>query len=184
MGKKLIWVLFFSFGVAGCGNFTKGPDYAPPGMIQSSTVSNATDSLNDADPNYSCPLEPNVTPDYDWAMDGSGYYAVCSHRTQTSSILIHGTTLYSSIICVFPVEMTDTGQAFFKPNGATGGAIHECLQVSDEEGAKVQFDNIQFNAVFIVEKPFSQQMETCLVLGNYYQCPANADYSFSFGIVR
>ncbi|OFZ21749.1 MAG: hypothetical protein A2X94_15795 [Bdellovibrionales bacterium GWB1_55_8] len=130
------------------------------------------------DDGFTCPSKPNVVPDYDWSFDDSGQYTVCQKRESRADIKIHGTTSDSNTICIFPVQYVDDEHIYTKPDLTTGAPLAQCIQISPA-GVFANFPDINFNAVFIVEKPYLAQMKTCLAAGNYYGCPA-----YSYGVFR
>lgn len=120
---------------------------------------------------YQCPYSPNVTPDYDRYLDGSGHYNVCYHRDSREKILVHGRTRESDTICIYPVEIVDEQHVYVKPD-AQGLPWNTCVQVADT-GVHAEFAGASFNAVIVVERHLNQQMRECLI--GVGSCP---DYSF------
>lgn len=168
--------------LSGCANFLTGPD-----KIGSKDVGNAGAEVLSYDPvDYNCPYSPNVVPDYDWMLDGSGHFEVCSHKENQTDLLVHGQTHYSDEICLFPAEVVNsTGQIFLKLDLATNGLLYKCIQ-ADEGGVAARFDFTNFNALFIVEKPYLNQMLSCLsgpAGPSYFACPNNPGY-YSYGRFR
>ena len=129
-------------------------------------------SVEGANEDYECPSTPNVVPDYDWMRNGTGRFKVCTHVSDTTKLLVHGATAYSSTICIYPVNYVSDSEVFLY-EGAGGGILNKCAAAGDG-GISAEFPGIVFNAVFIVESPWQGQLETCLAGPqgpNYYFCP-------------
>ncbi|OFZ82604.1 MAG: hypothetical protein A2583_07835 [Bdellovibrionales bacterium RIFOXYD1_FULL_53_11] len=159
--------------LSGCAN-----DYSPRGGAYASKDSmksaNFALAANDyADPAFSCPAEANVTPDYDSALNGTGYYKVCAALSGTATIKVIGTASAGTNICVFPVEIINN-QTWLKPD-QTGAPMYQCVAASSSAGTQVSFSATSFNAVFIVSGEDASQMVSCLQAGTYLSCP---DYSY------
>jgi hypothetical protein len=171
--KRLPIALFlFAIALTGCGRHDVMRVPQLDGYAYTGTPTSGTNS------DYRCVNEPNVLPDYDWDLDGSGRYTVCPSTKAFSDILIHGSTSYGNEICVFPAQYIDDSHIYTKPTLSGTGPISACVQ-GTPNGAYASFQGVNYNAVFIVEKRDYQQMMECLIQRNYYFCP-----SFSFGTFR
>lgn len=163
--------------LSGCGNNFMPERTAPRGSYE--THSAASTGTTDPDADYICPpeYEPNVKPDYDWDLDGTGYYRVCTNREAPANLKIHGRTSTSDVICVFPAKALGGSVKVWRD--ARGAAFSQCAQVSSA-GAYVSLPvEMDPNAFFIVEGPDDAKMHLCLELGNITLCP-----HFSFGKLR
>lgn len=170
----LISILSLFTGCAGSigeRSLNKAPQWS-----QSSQVSPLVKDNGD----YLCPQEPNVVPDYDWAeFEGAGNFEVCAHKNTSEKILVRGSTHYSTRVCVFPAFYNEsTGELFALPD-----LLSDCKEMNPEESEHTFPQPTTFNAVFIVEEPFKEQMENCLQNLDYYQCPNRPGY-FSYGQFR
>jgi hypothetical protein len=146
--------------------------------MPSNQTYNLTSTGSSTDPNYTCPDNPNVVPDYDWYHDGSEQFTVCPKNTSIYDILVHGKTHSSDTICVYPTQVIDSQHVYVKPDVTTGLPLSVCIKIADT-GVYANFDQINFNAAFIVEQPDDAAMRTCLYQGNYTNCPR-----YSFGKFR
>lgn len=130
------------------------------------------------DPNYICPKSPNLTPDYDKTLDGSGYYTVCKNKLNTSDTLLHGKTYLASAICLFPAEWISQENIYTKPDLITQAPWSQCFEI-EQKGVYASFQGINYNAFYLVEKPFHEDMQNCLLGGRLALCPP-----YSFGRFR
>lgn len=165
--------------LGGCGGVVKP---VIPRALESSYQLNASTS---GDPDsleltsqYHCPNYPNIMPDYDYELDGTGRYSACYNKSEKSKILIHGKTGKNDTICIFPAQIIDSKHVYAKPDTQTGGPWHQCVPISST-GVFADFPNIEYNGLFIVESDDESQMSRCLIGGNYYNCPP-----YSFGRFR
>jgi hypothetical protein len=141
------------------------------------------------DGNYSCPNTPNVLSNSDSSSySNAGKYTVCTQSSNISMIKIHGTTMGSNGICVFPVQYVDSSHVYFKPDLTTGLPLSNCATISSSSsssgsssgsGIELTFSGINFNAVFIVDDTNQGQMQTCLATANAGGCPL-----YSYGKFR
>ncbi len=130
---------------------------------------------------YTCPSAPNVVPDYDWEINGTGYFAVCPSKSNLADILIHGQSRLRGAVCVFAAEIASNGQVFAKPNVAKAGEPWVQCQLPGQDGLKLSFgEGVYYNAAFIVDAADVKQMSLCLQGGVYEYCPKN----YSFGRFR
>jgi hypothetical protein len=144
--------------------------------VSAATAAAASDSYKQ-EGEYSCPLQANIQPDYDWELDGSGYYTACTHKSSSYSIKLHGKTSGAGTICVFPAQYIDDEHIVLKQD-EIGAPMYRCMK-TNTDGLIFTFDKTNFNALFIVEGQDLQQMRMCLVGGKYSQCP-----HYSYGIFR
>lgn len=133
------------------------------------------------DGNYTCPNTANVLSNSDSAAySNAGKYTVCSNSTDITAIKVHGTTMGSSGICVFPVQYIDSSHVYFKPDLTTGLPYSICQTVnSASSGLEFTFSGMNFNAVFIVDDTSQSQMQMCLANANAGGCPL-----YSYGKFR
>lgn len=176
---KISLLLASAIPISGCGQVLF-KSYIPetPGGKSGTVSALTTDSPKD-DPDFNCPQEPNVVPNYDWDLNGTGFFRVCESKKDLMNILIHGKTSRSNVICIFPAEVVNQKSIFTKPDLITGAPLSQCVEAT-EEGIYAKFEGIKFNAVFIVEKPDQLQMENCLFGGVSPLCPQY----YSFGKFR
>lgn len=169
----LLGLFFIPLG--GCGGVIKP---VIPRALENSYQLNASTSADTDSLEYHCPANPNIIPDYDYQLDGTGRYSACYHKTEKSKILIHGKTGQNDTICIFPAQIIDSKHVYTKPDTQTGGPWHQCVSISNS-GVFADFPNIEYNGLFIVESNDELQMSRCLIGGNYYSCP-----TYSFGRFR
>jgi hypothetical protein len=140
------------------------------------------------DPEFSCPDSANVVPDYDYELDGSGYYRVCHHRTNPADVKFTGRTAATNVVCMFPAQYLDGQHIYAKPDvdGGTNAPWYKCQEIQTDAsgttstGIRMTFPGISWNAAFIVEGyAAATEMQRCLAQNNYYACP-----HYSFGIFR
>lgn len=161
-----------------CGNLVPRERKASPAEYQGlGSVSTITTPGLSSDA-FSCAEQPNVLPDYDETFDGARRYTVCRSRNNQTDIQVHGQTAGSKSICVFPAQEINSTHIYAKPDLVTGGLVHHCAEIT-ENGVIASFPNVNFNAAFIVEGEDFQQMQACLVVGNYWGCP-----NYSYGKFR
>jgi hypothetical protein len=166
-----------------CVNLHNGKVQVPMEIYGSQPLLGGVD-----DPEFSCPSSPNVVPDYDYDLDGSGYYNVCYHRTSQADIKFTGRTASSNVVCVFPAEYVNATNIFVKPDvdAGTNAPWYQCRELTGSpdgatsSGVRMSFPGIRWNAAFIVEgTQAALEMQRCLAQNNYYACPR-----YSFGIFR
>lgn len=162
--------------LTGCGQVYRNS--LPQSLLGSYSVNNPSSSFTINSNQFACPSSPNVLPDYDSRLDGTGRYTVCATPSSKSRILVHGKTTSSKQICIYPAQVIDQKHVYVKPDLSTNLPWNQCSEIIDG-GVTAQFDSIEFNAVFIVEEPDQAQMTSCLIGGNYYSCP-----TYSFGKFR
>jgi hypothetical protein len=137
------------------------------------------------DGNYTCPNTANVLSNSDSAAySNAGKYTVCSQTSNIANIKIHGTTMGSNGICVFPVQFIDSSHVYFKPDLSTGLPMASCATISSSgtsssSGIELTFTGISFNAVFIVDDSSKDMMQMCLANANAGGCPL-----YSYGKFR
>lgn len=163
--------------LSACAN--GGSDYRREGLMERNGKNfPATNSGAGSEDDYACPSTSNIEPDYDRWLDGSMTFTACKHLDSAFKILIHGKTRASDTICVYPAQYIDQRNVYLKPDLSGTGPLHQCMQIS-AAGVFVDFDRVNYNAVFIVEKSDESQMTNCLAGGNYALCPI-----YSFGRFR
>jgi hypothetical protein len=127
---------------------------------------------------FSCPVSANVTPHYDWNLDGTDFFTVCTSKDSAYDLIIHGKTHDSSTVCVYPLQYYSSSQIVWKAD-AQGFPMVKCQEISGAgNGIAVTFDKTNFNALIIVEGPDSDQMRLCLT-NNNVPCP-----HYSYGKFR
>jgi hypothetical protein len=130
---------------------------------------------------YDCPEQNNVHPDWDWMLDGTGHFRVCTQRGSQAGLKVHGMTRWSTQICVIPALSIGQSLNIFMNSS---GVVHSC-GFPDSNGYRPSFSGINYNSVFVVEQQFIQQMQYCLASANYGSCPSqNGSAYFSFGAIR
>ena len=179
ISPKLIWILLLaslsaSLGITGCGNILR--PVIPTAMTNSSQLNGVGTATSASTSGYSCPAMPNVMPDNDALMDGSGRYSVCTSSTSKTDIQINGENATSSTLCIFPVQTNDPQHVYTIPG--TNGPLNQCYQISSQ-GINASFPGITFNSVFIVNYADEVQMSQCLTTGNFFECPI-----YSYGTFR
>jgi hypothetical protein len=134
-----------------------------------------------SDGNYTCPNTANVLSNSDSSYTTSaGRYTVCSQTSNLANIKVHGTTMGSNTICVFPIQQVDSSHVYFKPDLSTGLPYASCATItSSSSGLEFIFAGMSFNAVFIVDDIYKNQMQSCLANANPGACPV-----YSYGQFR
>jgi len=160
----------------GCGGAIR--PVVPTALESSYRLSAYTSTDDQSSSNYRCPSNPNVIPDYDDRLDGTGQYSVCTHRSSESQILIQADSYQNEKLCIFPAQVIDSKHIYVKPDTQTGAPWHQCIPQANS-GIFADFTGIQYNAVFIIDGSDEYQMTKCLIGGNYYACP-----QYSFGQFR
>jgi hypothetical protein len=172
--SKFILIAGALLVASGCGRID------PPNGLYAPSLESGTFSytVGNSDANFSCPTQPNVLEEYDDDLRDTGKFTVCSSRTSAFSIRVHGRTKSSDSICVFPAQYIDQTRIVAKVD-SRGYPIVTCASASDipagGTGLVFEFANTNFNAVFIVERPYRDQMQMCLFSNNPYACP---EYSY------
>ena len=166
----------------GCGNLLpSGVIHSPGYTVQSlsSKSSSSVDSFGN-DSNYECDGLRTVVPQRGTSTDGSGYYSVCPSvdATQDWNILLHGKTVQSGTVCVFPSQTSFSGGISWIKDPNTGRPAFLCAPTT-ASGAYYNFPSlakakIGFNSVIVIEAPEAPQMLRCIEQ-NFSYCP---DYSF------
>ena len=161
---------------SGCGQIINThQDVAPGTSYQHISLTHSTPPMDDG---YQCPQKDNVVPDYDYQFDGTGFFKVCVNPISNYLIKIHGSTPSGGAICVFPAQIVDSRHTFTKPDNI-GAPMFTCYEIN-KTGIVADFEKTNFNAAFIVDEKDREQMQYCLMGGNYFACPKN----YSFGRFR
>lgn len=169
-------LLILGASVSGCANRLLSDDPYGAGNL---SVSQDLSAPGNADlSQFQCPSNPNVLPEYDQHLDGTGQYTACASTASTADLLLHGQTVSSTAICVYPAQYVDATHIFTKPDPSTGAPIYSCQEISPD-GVKVSFPSVNYNMVFVVEQPNRQAMSNCLITHDYTSCPV-----YSYGRFR
>lgn len=144
--------------------------------------SSSDDVWDEETPGYDCPKKPNITTDW-YDIDGGGTYTACRSVSTLGQLLIKGHSVRSSgTYCVFPVQLNgDEDDLEITPlDGRTSTTqddktLRYCMKGNSDDTAILQTQGISFNAVFIVDKQYEEQMDICLLTQNDNICPR---YSF------
>lgn len=162
--------------------------YAPknaysPVSYASTPLVNVSVPATFQDSTYECSDSANVIPDYDWNVNGSGYFFACYNKSNPADLKIFGHANQSINFCVFPAQYYDAQHVYAKPDVTQTGypPLVRCVN-SSEEGVALSFVNDQIstmNAVFIVAAKDKNAMQNCLGTQDYYACP-----HYSFGVYR
>jgi len=123
---------------------------------------------------YTCPGKKNVKPNYDWDLNGSGFYEACGGSTDVNKMALFANQPPIGRICVFPAQAYDTGQVFVKPGLDTLPIVY-CSNLT-AAGIPLQFANMSYNAVFTVLEADKNMMQNCLMTGISSACPRNWSY--------
>lgn len=173
---KTILLFSIMIFISGCGVSMPSSSNlvsAPPGSYQQGVLlgqgSAGSTATNSA---FTCPSSPNVTAASNSGFDSIGNFTVCSDASDNANILIHGST-QSGEVCVFPAQVIDSEHVYTKPDLSTGAPWYQCYPPSTG-GIVATFSDINWNAAFIVEQTNVKQMQSCLIGGNYLQCPVYA----------
>lgn len=126
---------------------------------------------------YACDSQDNIIP-FDSAM-GAGHFRACPSQTNSSKVLVRGTTNYNSVICAFPYQYVDATHVYLKP-GANGLPMYNCKDITQGDGAEFEFQYTNFNGLYVVELSKLPQMKTCANYNNLVDC----DEFYSFGQFR
>lgn len=174
----------------GCmvNGYARGPRYAPAESYPNNGAGGVRFGAASAEVgDFRCSTDDRVVPDYDWFLDGRGFFKVCRSDSEPRQIVFLGDT-QESRICIFPaLELGADNVQVFPREGGTG-LQHTCVdRRKDPETGRyyfaAEFDpNIAFNAVFIAEYSSASRLQMCLggdpaaIEGpNYYFCPGVTD---------
>jgi hypothetical protein len=103
---------------------------------------------------------------------GADPYTICEGITSGFDISLHGSpTAGKGQVCVFPVDVISSSQAYADTNTTTGAVLEQCLDMTSGYGT-LTFTGARFNGVFVVKQADAQEMAACLENGNYEACPA------------
>ncbi|MEK6704842.1 MAG: hypothetical protein AABZ06_03560, partial [Bdellovibrionota bacterium] len=131
---------------SGCGQISSPPNVRKASVESYQGLNQLSPSTASND-SYNCPDKSNIVPDYDSELDGSGFYTACINKDSQNSILIHGRTLNSNSICIFPAQYIDQDHVYTKPellpNGQAVGPLSQCVDTADG-GIMVNFENINY----------------------------------------
>lgn len=146
----------------------------------------------------------NVVPyrngsEYDYYLDGSGYYNVCHTEGSTQKLQIHGMTHYSNRICIIPAvanpntddPSSERFHIYLKAPGQSDDFTYKCFTTTPD-GVTADFTGLlggyehpfipgkppSIDYVFIVEQRFITNLQRCL-LNNL----TNTCLEYSFGTV-
>jgi len=132
----------------------------------------------ESDTSGSCRYEDVIVPDNDTWLNGTGYYSVCPSSTEPASVTIFGSAPDAKQYCVFPAQVVESGAIYPRIN-ALGAPLMMCSNKT-LGGQVFSFEQISYNAAFIVPNQDQALMQVCLATGNYHQCPK----TFSYGQFR
>ncbi len=196
--KTLTLLTWFSlnFLVVGCGNLGhSNAIVAPPEsyQFQSDSTTGATDSSYEfISSNFICNGVSTITPKLELFTNGTGHFEVCRNKNTNNQtdVAVHGKTINSGSICVFPAEMNGTGNSNYIVD-SKGSPISQCQQattdITGQPAAYFAFkgslgNNTGFNAAYVVELPQRALMKYCLVM-NFSDANKCSDQtlSYSFG---
>jgi hypothetical protein len=127
---------------------------------------------------YTCTATQAIKPDFDWDLDGTSFYKVCTLKTDALSIAVKGQAPKSDTVCAFPAQYDDQAHVYARMVGSTGVPMVQCASISSGSAA-FRFTGITYNALFVVESPDKTKMSNCLATSNSYLCP-----HYSFGKFR
>lgn len=155
----------------GCGNWTRaGIHTAAPSSYQNAGVSYTDVTGNGGfpnDTNYNCVSSPNIV-----TAGQADPYTICEGLTSGFDISLHGSpTAGKNMVCVFPVDVVSSTEAYADTNTTTGAVLQQCLDMTSGYGT-LSFSGARFNGVFVVRQSEAQEMSWCLQNGNYEACPA------------
>ncbi len=171
-----------------CGNYAgggRGIQVSTSGVYYGATadLSGLSGQGSTTEGDYTCPNTANILPNSDSSnISNAGKYTVCSQTKDVTKIKVHGNTLASSGICVFPVQYIDSSHVYFKPDLSTGLPLSNCATISSSNssaGLEFAFSGMNFNAVFIVDDTDNYTMQACLAAASSGGCPL-----YSYGKFR
>lgn len=187
MFKKLTWVIgaAWSLFLVGCGNpLNNQPIYGPASSLDYYSPMTAPSTTPNS--SYKCSGSSTIQPQVNNLATTAGNYMICPsiNSGNYSDILVHGTTINSNTICVFPAQLNSGGQVSWIRSTTDNSPIYQCIQTTTD-GAYFSFPTTTglssgFNAAFIVEAPYQNAMKVCLQ-SNY---AASACPAYSFGSFR
>ncbi len=168
---RIVLITLSSIFLSSCGIGTSGhPSYFKAGGF----------GLTESDevPGFACPNNNNIRPNFDYWLDGSGYFKACASETDENEIWLEGNPGGSSNLVLYPVEYISTSQIFLKDNPLTieSDIYSQEIGQFSEEGIVITFGSVGvINAMFVVDAANKNQMDICLAAQDYYFCPP---YSF------
>jgi len=137
---------------------------------------------------YDCPFEANVSPSYNYDVNGSRHYKVCTPLADKSvfKVLLHGRPSYGDNVCVFPIQESNPADVRGRIDPSTKKAVVRCFSTAKyhrtpDEGVELSFDGVIFNAALIVDGVDVAAMDYCLRNGllKNPECPR-----YSYGKFR
>jgi hypothetical protein len=172
---------------SGCGNvFYAGGMDTPDGSPFKPTALTAAEKRN---LEYDCSNRTMAIPVNDNLTDGTDHFEVCPsiQRNNYTDLELKGKTANSNTVCIVPAFGGASGR--FIPDNANDGTPSAICAESDPTDGNFYFSvpanlaqpqgasgGVYFNAFYFAEKPFVQQLETCL-MANMSECPI-------YGVVR
>jgi hypothetical protein len=181
---------------SGCGNLIPSPyNLPPPGIIEPLHLAGAHTPLNPSLPPFNCPYEPNILPRDPYGRGSNVAYTACpaSNLVITNRIIIHGKTLFSNQVCIFPAQDYGNGSILWKKDFTQFNSVTRqnlswvtCPQIGTKStGLIVDVPLIRndrtFNAIAVVEVQFQAAFQYCTQIG-IENCPSEVQYYY--GIFR
>ncbi len=162
--------------LSGCGR-----PYTPKAPKSSLRVTSMPFTLDDGTDqgSFTCTATQTIQPEFDWELDGSGFYRACVSKSDSGDIILEGFTSKSDTLCAFPAQFNDQSHVYTVRDNS-GLATVQCQYVTPGVKSRPEFKFTGiFNGVFVVEGPDKDKMAGCLAAGNYYLCPR-----YSFGKIK
>ena len=178
--------------LTGCVNFNQPHAYKAVNVNAMSSMSVSVSSGSGTNAAYSCPVQSNVVPNYDWNLNGTDFFTACIKKDSSKDYWIYGHSNNNTKVCVIPVSdqqgsqsSTPTTVAGILPYNdpsvtAVSGApwqvvLNHCAQAGDL-GFEANFGNMAYNGFFIVAQADLDQMQHCLFYQDYNVCPREFSY--------
>ncbi len=164
----LLTAALLGASLSGCG----------PNLVSDSRDSNASGMTSyyygsNTDTNYSCNSSANIVPTDDAGSDGTQHYIACANHTSSTKIKLIGHSSASQYICAYPVQFINPTQFMYKLD-SSGQPLTQCYDgwTSADTGVELDFTNINYNGVLVVNQSQRAQMNLCLQTGQ--NCPFHA----------
>lgn len=142
-----------AMSLMGCGQAIVGDDPATELMDP---------SLLSGGPGTPCSAYPNITPADLRELNGNSYTA-CAGPSSTRMTL-SGQSPSERIVCVYPVEFKSSTQYVYKL-GLNGVPRSGCYDSRSYPSMDLEFTNVSYNGVIIVEGSMRSLMNNALITG-------------------
>ena len=189
---KFISLMAFAAALSGC--MTNGTNASRKAPVNLDALASGSSYLSfetgpQSDPNFKCPANYNIVPNYDWDDDAyhSNYYTVCRSKSDPTQLKVFGVTMDAAQVCAIPVNTSGSGSTqrylpFSDPTSTSSDPSQQILSncfTPSKDGVEMSFASDSFSFFFIVTSDYLAQMQECIYSEVYSLCPR-----YSFGAVN